>query len=802
MSLENTSRISGQQHWLKTYSLKVKTVAILAVLWPVFFLIVTSYEIDNYLDAKIADPINFRIRDMVGRSPVQEPNLKIFAIDDKAFAMLGTPMPSLDLWADVIDSIAERKPRLIVIDAMFSARPDELTPRSRTIFNRVKSSGVNVATGAFVVKDEIKYKTNLNRSGSQYKIDQYFSWSASKTNDVRFQKNNLPPWVDRSSWAAYGPSEILEDIFNHAGHFQLFDENKIEPFLWMGDKNIIPHLSMYAADSVDFREQKIIVNGHPVALDRHGATPVNFIPRSKLTILSMEGMIRDARDGYMAPNIKANDVVVILPLYFTGNVDLRPSPYGWQPGGHYLVAMINSVMSGKWLQPVLATEVLIVSMCVAGVFSAYLFSAVWFWGFWILTVAFLFCFTQAMFSFAGLVIPYVLPILAGTIAGANIFALKVRSYERKAMALRMALDGAVSPAQMDNMIRRPDQVNLEPRERVVTLMFIDVVGFSLSSENMLPRMAFDNLKAILNQIAEIIHAHGGVIDKTLGDGLLCYFGYRLDTDETDPHHPEKALSCAVKIQEHVLEESLRAMTSGDPIYPVRIGINTASCYLGDLGSGQRIEFTVVGNGVNFAKRLESACEMFAVMIGPTTFDLVKGVGFESQKFSRKMIKIKHHAELIDAYEVNPFDDRLADCDAVIEAFRRESNLQRKNDRMPVNDPESLIVTTQYGPAEIMNFSMSGVSIILKNSLSRGMIVEVELESRVPGLAASLTKLGMKVMESEVRWSYRTQSGVAHGLIFNRLSEEQQKEFIRLMTHYAFNTKPVGGGDDLEAIKAG
>lgn len=805
MPSDHGNKITGQQHWLKSYSVKISVVVAIAVLWPLAFLVLSALGVGSYLDTKFADPINFRVRDFLGKSPTQDNRLKIFAIDDKAFALLGTPMPSLDLWVDVIDSIAEKKPRLIAIDAMFSARADELNPRVRKIISRIQADGTKVVTGSFSSPVELKFKNPLRRDRPQYSADQYLSWGGAESGSERFQSEHMPAWINREAWYVYGPSADLEGIFRDAGHFQLFEENKVDPFIWLGGKDVVPHLSMHVAQEIHFRDQKLIIDGHRVALDRHGSMPVNFIPRSKITVWSMAGLMEDARNGYSAENVSAGDVVVILPMYFTGNVDLRPSPYGWIPGGLYLAAMMNSVLTGDWLQPVLATEVLIVSLSVASAFAAYAFSASWFWVTWFGINSALFIAAQILFAYAGLIIPYALPAISGAIAGAHVFALKVRSYERKAMALRMALDGAVSPAQMENIVRRPDQVSLEPRERVVTLMFIDVVGFSLSSENMLPRMAFDNLKSILGQISEIIHSHGGVVDKTLGDGLLCYFGYRLDTDETDSDHPEQALRCAIKIQARILDESLKAIRAGAPIYPLRIGVNTASCYLGDLGSGQRIEFTVVGNGVNFAKRLESACDMFAVMIGATTYDLVKGLAADgAHKFSRKLIKIKHHDELIDAYEVHPLQDRRDECEVAMEAFRRGAMLQRLNERMPVNDPESIILETQFGPAEVMNFSGSGCSILMKSALATGSLIELAFDSQIPGLAEALSKAGMTKIDAEVRWSYQTPTGVAHGVMFQKLSASQQQEFIRLMTEYAFNSKSIGGGgdNDLEKIKAG
>ncbi len=783
---------SGQRHWLKAYGLRVSTTVMVAVAWAAIFLVVAFLDSGSYIDATLADPLNFKIRDALGRGPSQDKRLKIYAIDDRTFAMLGTPMPGIELWADILDSIASKKPKLIAVDAMFSARPEDMSDRARRILTKVQNSGVPVVTGAFVSKDELQFKHPLLVEGPRYELGSYLP---SGLGNLPKARPEVPPWPERIGWHAYGPTVALQSTFRTVGHFQLFDQNKAEPFIMVGHDRVIPHISMYAADSLQFRERNLIVNDHRVAMDRHGAIPVNFINKSRLNIHSMMQMIVDAKDGYMAETVEAGDVVLILPLYFTGNVDLRPSPYGWIPGGLYLAAMFNSVLTGEWLQPVLEENVLIILLSLGSAFAAYALSSGYFWLVWLMTMVGFFGVAQAFFAYGGLVVPYVLPLIAGTFAGAHIFALKVRSAEMKAGALRAALDGAVSPAQMEAISRRPDQINLEPRERIVTLMFIDIVGFSLSSENMLPRLAFNSLKHLMAIMSDVIHSYDGVIDKTLGDGLLCYFGYRFDTDLTDANHPEKALRCAMAIQDLMLTDGREAVRLGSPIYPLRIGINTASCYLGDLGSGKRIEFTVVGNGVNYAKRLEAACPMYNVMIGSTTFDLVKGIDFGNDVFTRKMIKIKHHKDLMDAYEVNALKSRQSEREEVMDAFRLSNSLHRDSDRMTVKDSESIVIKCPYGNGHILNFNGTGISALFKTEISRGSSIEISFESRVPGLAEALKKIGMEKIEGEVRWSYTTSSGVAHGILFRGISVGQQTEFARLMTEFAFIESSNAGGED-------
>ena len=783
MNDEMQQKPSDQQHWLNHFGLRPTTIAGVALFWVILFLFISNLGLEKYLDAKVADPVNFRLRDLLGRSPTMNSKLKVFGIDDATFAKIGTPMPSMSIWSEVLDSIAQKRPKAIVVDALFSSRAEDMDPQTKAWMESAKKTGVPIITGAFVHKDQLQFKHPLDLANERYNIKSYVDPTIVSSRK-EWRSEHVPNWPIRDGWRAYGPTANLSWFLRNVGHFQLFTEHKVEPFLILDKDLVLPHLSMFLADKVTFKHKQLIINNRAVALGHQGEMPVNFLPPKARKIQSLLPVIEDALDGNSSPHVDAGDVVLILPLYFTGNVDLRPSPYGWMPGGHYLVDLFNSILNEDYLQPILAGDVLLVLMIMTAVCCGYYVSAAMVWIVWPLVCFSFFAFSQVCFSYFNIIIPYVMPLLAGTIAGANIYSLRIRGVELKTQALRSALDGAISPQQLDALMRRPDEISLEPRERVVTLMFIDIVGFSLSSENMAPREAFNNLKTILNRIADIVHQDGGVIDKTLGDGLLCYFGYRFDSDQIDANHSETALRCAIRIQEQMLEESLLAARARAPIYPLRIGLNTASCYLGDLGSGKRIEFTVVGNGVNFAKRLESACRVFCVMIGATTYELIKGLPWSEGLFAHKIIKIKHHADLRDAIEVDPLRSRSADVAEVLEEHRRQTSFQRGAERIQIKEPGSVMVLSSAGQGCLLDFTAQGASLLFDLPRARGDVFQVRLESRIPGLMSMLSKHGIESIEVEVRWIHAAVDGSVHGVIFKNLRADQQEIFIRVISEFA------------------
>ena len=156
----------------------------------------------------------------------------------------------------------------------------------------------------------------------------------------------------------------------------------------------------------------------------------------------------------------------------------------------------------------------------------------------------------------------------------------------------------------------------EPKEHLVTVMFIDMVGFSMSSEELTPKVALTRLASNITYLTEKIYSYGGEVNKTLGDGLLAYFGYP-NSNLKGWNHAEATLACAIAIQQDCLRRCTATGRGEDSFtYPLRIGINTDLVYIGTVGNDR--EIALVGKAVVFASRLESSCEPFRVMLGSAT----------------------------------------------------------------------------------------------------------------------------------------------------------------------------------------
>ncbi|MEM1046236.1 MAG: adenylate/guanylate cyclase domain-containing protein [Pseudomonadota bacterium] len=132
------------------------------------------------------------------------------------------------------------------------------------------------------------------------------------------------------------------------------------------------------------------------------------------------------------------------------------------------------------------------------------------------------------------------------------------------------------------------------------VLFVDIVGFSTLSEGMAPNQTIAFLRAFHERMANTVFAHSGTLDKYLGDGLMATFG----TFESQTDDARRALQCALDMVEGVDRWNQDRLRDGLPPVRIAVGVHYGPVIAGDVGSGRRMEFTVVGDSVNVASRLE------------------------------------------------------------------------------------------------------------------------------------------------------------------------------------------------------
>ena len=218
---------------------------------------------------------------------------------------------------------------------------------------------------------------------------------------------------------------------------------------------------------------------------------------------------------------------------------------------------------------------------------------------------------------------------------------QIREEER----MRSRLERFHSPQIIEMILKGGQETKddvMEPKELTATILFTDIVGFTRLSETMPPRETNIILNKYFSKMTDVIFKYDGTLDKYIGDGMMAVFGAPMEKEDD----AERAVRAGLEI---ILElADMMKETSRDRRFDIRIGINTGSVVAGNMGSPKRMEYTVIGDPVNVASRLESIARPNQILIGEETFKRVRGK-FEIQKVGAKKVKGKRSEIMV--YEV-------------------------------------------------------------------------------------------------------------------------------------------------------
>jgi len=164
------------------------------------------------------------------------------------------------------------------------------------------------------------------------------------------------------------------------------------------------------------------------------------------------------------------------------------------------------------------------------------------------------------------------------------------------------------PKTLVMRLRRDGESVTQSQDRVLTIMFTDIRGFSTLAEHSPAAEIAQMLNQHFEMLTRRIEAEGGTVDKFIGDSVMAFWG----APEPIPDHGARALAAAQAIQQAVREDSDKRRAAGQPVVAVRIGLHTGPVVVGNIGPRSRVNYTVVGDTVNTAARLEA----LAKEIGP------------------------------------------------------------------------------------------------------------------------------------------------------------------------------------------
>jgi adenylate cyclase len=343
------------------------------------------------------------------------------------------------------------------------------------------------------------------------------------------------------------------------------------------------------------------------------------------------------------------DRIVLVGTSAAGLADLRPVPFqATFPGVEVHANIIYTILAQEFIsqQPkALSIVVMLIFAMIAGVITMI-------WSPWlgILFVLMLsagyIVLTTWIFVERNVWIPQVQPMLSFGIAFISVMVYRFLSEERQKQLIKGMFVHYASELIVDELIRDPSKLKLGGDRKFATAFFSDIKDFTTFSEKLSPEQLITQLNEYLSAMTDVVLEYGGYLDKYEGDAIVAVFG--VPVDQID--HAERACLAALDMQKALVELRKKWSAEKRPIFEARIGLNTGEMIAGNIGGKNRFDYTVIGDAVNLASRLEGANKMYdtKIMLGEETYNLAKGkiIGRELD-----FLRVKGKSKPVRVYEL-------------------------------------------------------------------------------------------------------------------------------------------------------
>ena len=493
---------------------------------------------------------------------------------------------------------------------------------------------------------------------------------------------------------------VLAEAASHSGYFNMLPDRdgvvRWLPAVVQFRETLYAPLSLVTAGA--FLKQPLAVHIDDYGVRQVGIGPT-LIPTDEegRILLNYRGAektfphipITDILQGTVSSD-RLKDKIVMVGATAVGIYDLRVTPFGEVfPGLEIHANLIDSILAEdflhrpQWVSIFDLLAIFAAGLCMGlvlprvsvipglaamlGIFLGYI----------------LFC--QYLFVGHGLVLNIVYPLSVLLLVYLSITAQRYFAETRQKRFIKDAFSTYLAPSVVKQLIESPENLELGGEERDITAFFSDVQGFTSISETLSPTQLVELLNEFLTEMTDIILQHEGTVDKFEGDAIIAFFGAPNQLSD----HATRACHASVQMQQKLNEMRHKWKSDGRPTLKMRIGLNSGRAVVGNMGSASRMDYTMMGDMVNTAARLEGANKIYGTytLSGEPT---VRNAGKLFVWREIDTIRVVGRQEPLDVFELLAYtdgvDDRLRqindgytrglhayrqyDWDLAIECFRR------------------------------------------------------------------------------------------------------------------------------------
>ena len=592
-------------------------------------------------------------------------NIVLIVIDDKSIEQYRWPWQR-NLYAEIFEYLDKySNPKLIAFDAILSSLDKENPKADEQLFNTIKNID-NLVVGfspliqnyppdidgkAYEDKFNKKFKINIDDEAYKYNYSKYKSLS-------RFPE----PYFN-----AIKHTGSVNTTQNTSGYITLSDQiisvnGKLYPSLALR-----LYMLLNNTDTISLYKNKILVDETNLSIPAiysydaiqnytryYKPLPNSEYSHKKYSAIDVINSARNIKQG-KAPIIDPSefkDKIVFVganaKASALGLEDALPTPMLQKhPGVDIQATNLDNILNNQFVKQTTITQDLLLLIALTVVVFVLIAKLSFFQSLGILILIALgyIAFTAVCFRHGiapNVITPLAIQLITMIFGYSFRFILEGRNKEK----IKQAMGKYLSQDIMQNVVKNIDDIKLGGKKAVVTVLFADIRGFTSISEKLTAEEVSMILNEYFTEIEPIISKYNGVINKFIGDAVMAIFGEPIQ----DINHAKNAVLCANEMLKKVDELRDKWLFEGKPKIEIGIGINTGEAFVGNIGSEKRLEYTVIGDMVNLASRIESYNKVYKtnLLISSSTYSHVSSIA-DVIKISE--VTIRGKSKKMDIYEV-------------------------------------------------------------------------------------------------------------------------------------------------------
>jgi adenylate cyclase len=622
------------------------------------------------LDLRISD----RMHQL--RGPIrQDPRLVHVNVDDSSVSTLGRwPWPRA-LNARVVDTLRDLGARAVVFDVLF---PFPTNPKQDP-----KNENDRAFSQALAVMGNVYLASALDLSLS---LEAQSDQEADLKREMQYPTDLLrrhtapapanPPAALYYAKTRFLPMEAFAQVARGIGHISRTADTdggvRRNPLLVQVKDRLFPAIAFrVVVDLVGSDLSKVrlepaaviirdaLLPGESVKrdlripVDEHGRLTVNFANtwQEAFMHISAADLLEEADDPEKRPELEKNlkGAVALFAASTTGASDTGTVPVeSAYPLNGVHMNMINTILTQQFL---VESEPTTVILLILGMGVGIALLSLWLQPYIYLLVAIVAIggyIAGAWFSFIefGRILPVAPVVIVGVLSSAGMVTYRYAAGEIEKRKTRAAFAPYFAPAVVDMLLSDSTDRLMGGQRKELTILFSDVADFTTICESNEPEMLQKVLQEYFNEMTRVGFGHQGTLDKFIGDGMLWFFGDPLPQED----HALRAVHTALDMQAAMGPLREKWKQEGRPELSMRVGLNTGVVLVGNMGSYARMEYTVMGDAVNLASRVEGANKPFhtEVMMTERTYEMTKDA-VEWRELD--LLRVKGKKQGVRVYEV-------------------------------------------------------------------------------------------------------------------------------------------------------